>query len=103
MNIVFEMKSLLYLLFLGAVVATLAEEPLDDEAVAELLAEEDDETFAELDDKENDPHRHPKPSGRPPKPSGYPPRSSRRPSKKLVRSPPLSPFLKRLLVCGELT
>ena len=66
------MKSLLYLLFLGAVVATLAEEPLDDEAVAELLAEEDDETFAELDDEENDPHRRPKPSGHLPRPSRRP-------------------------------
>ena len=96
-NIVLEMKSLLYLLFLGAVVAaTLAEEPLEDEAVTELLAEEDDETIAELPDEENDPRRPPRPSGRPPRPS-------RRPSKKLVRSPPLSPFLKRLLGCGELT
>lgn len=38
MNIVLEMKSLLVLLFLGAVVAaTLAEEPFEDEAVSELL------------------------------------------------------------------
>ena len=96
MNIVLEMKSLLYLLFLGAVVATLAEEPLEDEAVTELLAEEDDEIIAELADEENDPRRRPRPSGRPPRPS-------RLPSKKLVRSPPLSPFLKRLLGCGELT
>ena len=96
MNIVLEMKSLLYLLFLGAVVATLAEEPFEDEAVAELLDEEDDETIVELADEENDPRRRPKPSGRPPRPSG-------RPSKKMVRSPPLSPFLNRLLACGELT
>ena len=89
MNIVLEMKSLLYLLFLGAVVATLAEEPLEDEAVAELLDEQDDETIAELADEENDPRRRPSPS--------------RRPSRKLVRSPPLSPFLNRQLGCGEFT
>ena len=67
MNIVLEMKSLLVLLFLGAVVAaTLAEEPFEDEAVSELLDEEDDETIAELADEENDPHHHhPRPSGRP--------------------------------------
>ena len=64
-NIVLEMKSLLVLLFLGAVVATLAEEPFEDEAVAELLDEEDDETIAELADEENDPHHHPHPSGPP--------------------------------------
>ena len=87
-NIVLEMKSLLYLLFLGAVVATLAEEPLEDEAVAELLDEQDDETIAELADEENDPRRYPRPG---------------HPSKEEVRSPPLSPFLHRLLGCGELT
>ena len=59
-NIVLEMKSLLYLLFLGAVVASLAEEPLEDEAVAELLDEQDDETIAELADEENDPRRYPR-------------------------------------------
>ena len=96
MNIVFEMKSLILLLFLGAVVFTLAEEPVEDEAVQEYLDEEDDEAIAELADEENDPRRRPKPSGRPPRPS-------RRPSKKLVRSPPLSPFLNRLLGCGEFT
>ena len=48
MNFGWEMKSLLVLLFLGAAVATLAEEPFEDEAVAELLDEEDDETIAEL-------------------------------------------------------
>ena len=48
MNIVLEMKSLLVLLFLGAIVATLAEEPFQDEAVAELLDQEDDETIAVL-------------------------------------------------------
>ena len=80
-NIVLEMKSLLVLLFLGAIVATLAEEPFEDEAVAELLDEEDDETIAELADKENDPRRRPHPSG--------PPRA--------VRSSALSPILNRLL------
>ena len=81
MNIGLEMKSLLVLLFLGAVVATLAEEPFEDEAVAELLDEEDDETIAELADEENDPRRRPRPSG--------PPRA--------VRSSTLSPILNRLL------
>ena len=78
MNIALEMKSLLVLLFLGAVVAaTLAEESFEDE----LLDEEDDETIVELADEENDPHHHhPRPSGRP----------------KVVRSFPLSPFLNRL-------
>ena len=88
MNIVLEMKSLLYLLFLGAVVASLAEEPLEDEAVAELLDEQDDETIAELADEENDPRRYPRPGHA---------------SKEEVRCPPLSPFLNRLLGCGELT
>ena len=77
MNIALEMKSLLFLLFLGAVVAaTLAEESFEDE----LLDEEDDETIVELADEENDPHHNPRPSGRP----------------WLVRSSPLSPFLNRL-------
>ena len=81
MNFGWEMKSLLVLLFLGAVVATLAEEPFEDEAVAELLDEEDDETIAELADEENDPRRRPRPSG--------PPRA--------VRPSTLSPVLNRLL------
>ena len=85
MNIVLEMKSLLFLLFLGAVVATLAEEPFEDEAVAELLDEEDDETITELADEENDPRRRPRPSGIP----------------KAVRSSPLSPFSCRLLGFAE--
>ena len=91
MKIVFEMKSLILLLFLGAVAFTLAEEPVEDEAVQEYLDEEEDETITELadeDDEENDPRRRPSPS--------------RRPSRKLVRSP-LSPFLNRLLGCGEFT
>ena len=71
MNIVFEMKSLILLLFLGAVVFTLAEEPVEDEAVQEYLDEEEDETITELADEENDPRRRPRPS--------------RRPSRKLVR------------------
>ena len=81
MNIGLEMKSLLVLLFLGAVVATLAEEPFEDEAVAELLDEEDDETIAELADEDNDPRRRPRPSGPP----------------WAVRSSTLSPVLNRLL------
>ena len=82
------MKSLILLLFLGAIVFTLAEEPVEDEAVQEYLDEEEDEIITELADEENDPRRRPNPS--------------RRPSRKLVRSP-LSPFLNRLLGCGELT
>lgn len=83
MNIVLEMKSLLVLLFLGAVVAaTLAEEPFEDEAVSELLDEENHENIAELADEENDPHR---------RPSGL---------LNLVRSL-LSPFLNRLLGFAE--
>ena len=65
MNIVFEMKSIILLLFLGAVVFTLAEEPVEDEAVQEYLDEEKDETITELadeDDEENDPRRPPRPS-----------------------------------------
>ena len=68
MNIVFQMKSLILLLFLGAVVFTLAEEPVEDEAVQEYLDEEEDETITELadeDDEENDPRRPPSPSRRP--------------------------------------
>ena len=71
MNIVFEMKSLILLLFLGAVVFTLAEEPVEDETVQEYLDKEEDETITELADEENDPRRRPRPS--------------RRPSRKLVR------------------
>ena len=81
MNFGLEMKSLLVLLFLGAAVATPAEEPFEDEAVAELLDQEDDETIAELADEENDPRRRPRPSG--------PPRA--------VRSSASSPVLNRLL------
>ena len=81
MNIVLEMKSLLFLLFLGAIVATLAEESFEDAAVAELLDEQGDETIAELADEANDPHHRPRPSG--------PPRA--------VRSSTLSPVLNRLL------
>ena len=81
MNFGWEMKSLLVLLFLGAAVATLAEEPFEDEAVAELLDEEDNETIAELADEANDPHHRPRPSG--------PPRA--------VRSSTLSPILNKLL------
>ena len=65
------MKSLILLLFLGAVIFTLAEEPVEDEAVQEYLDEEEDETITELADEENDPRRRPSPS--------------RRPSRKLVR------------------
>ena len=81
MNIVLEMKSVLVLLFLGAIVATLAEEPFEDEAVAELLDEQGDETIAKLADEENDPRRRPRPSG--------PPRA--------VRCSTLPPVLNRLL------
>ena len=56
MNIVLEMKSLLALLLLGAVVTTLAEEPFEDKAVQEFLDEEGDETIAELADEGNDAH-----------------------------------------------
>ena len=86
MNIVFEMKSLILILFLGAVVSTLAENPFDDKAVKEYLAEEKGDTFAELADKRNGRQRTPTPSRRP---------------RELVRSPPLSRFLNRLLGCGE--
>ncbi|KAM7450339.1 hypothetical protein ABFA07_001908 [Porites harrisoni] len=90
------MKSLLYLLFLGAVVATLAEEPFEDEAVAELLDEEDDETIAELADEENDPRRRPKPSGRPPRPSGRPSKKMcRRVIKRCLRRPTHTPRSRR--------
>ena len=68
MNIVSEMKSLILLLFLGAVAFTLAEEPVEDEAVQEYLDEEEDKTITELadeDDEENDPRRRPSPSRRP--------------------------------------
>ena len=81
MNFGWEMKSLLVLLFLGAAVPNLAEEPFEDEAVAELLDEEDNETITELADEKNDPRRRPRPSG--------PPRA--------VRSSTLSPILNKLL------
>ena len=55
-SIVLEMKSLLALLLLGAVVTTLAEEPFEDKAVQEFLDEEGDETIAELADEGNDAH-----------------------------------------------
>ena len=77
MNIGFEMKSLILLLFLGAVVLTLAENPFQDEAAQEYLDEEKGENIAKLAEAN---------SGRTP-----------------VRSPPLSSFLTRLLGCGELT
>ena len=80
MNIGFEMKSLILLLFLGAVVLTLAENPFQDKAAQEYLDEEKGENIAKLAEAE----------------SGHIP-------KKLVRSPPLSSFLTRLLGCGELT
>ena len=91
MNIVFETKSLqkILLLFLRAVIFTSAEEPVEDEAVQEYLEEEEDETITERAGEENYPRRRPSPS--------------RRPSRRLVRSPPLSPFLNRLLGCGEFT
>ena len=77
MNIGFEMKSLILLLFLGAVVLTLAENPFQDEAAQEYLDEEKGENIAKLAEAN----------------SGHTP----------VRSPPLSSFLTRLLGCGELT
>ena len=80
MNIGFEMKSLILLLFLGAVVLTLAENPFQDEAAQEYLDEEKGENIAKLAEA-----------------------NSGRISRKLVRSPPLSSFLTRLLGCGELT
>ena len=55
-NIVFEMKSLLVLLLLGAVVTTFAEKPFEDEAVQEFLDEEGDKTIAKLADEQNDAH-----------------------------------------------
>ena len=80
MNIGFEMKSLILLLFLGAVVLTLAENPFQDEAAQEYLDEEKGENIAELAEAD----------------SGNIPR-------KVVRSPLLSSFLTRLLGCGGLT
>lgn len=53
-NIVFEMKSLLVLLLLRAVVTTLGEDPFEHKAVQEFLDEEGDKTIAELADVEND-------------------------------------------------
>ena len=85
-NIGFEMKSLIVLLFLGAVVLTLAENAFQDEAVQEYL---DGETFAELADEMG---------------STSTARLPILPAKiALVRSPPLSPFLNRLQGWGELT
>ncbi|CAH3185831.1 unnamed protein product [Porites lobata] len=91
-NFGWEMKSLLVLLFLGAAVATLAEEPFEDEAVAELLDEEDDETIAELADEKNDPRRRPRPSG--------PPRACKLYVTKCLRKPtgprPTRPIMKKI-------
>ena len=67
------MKSLILLLYLGAVVLTLAENPFEDKAVQEYL---DGETIAELADEVR------------------PMSTARGIPKKLVRTPPLSPFLK---------
>ena len=80
MNIGFEMKSLILLLFLGAVVLTLAENPFQEEAAQEYLDEEKGENIAELAEAD----------------SGTIPT-------RLVRSPPLCSFLTRLLGCRELT
>ena len=81
MNIGFEMKSLILLLFLGAVVLTLAENPFQDEAAQKYLDEEKGENIAELAEADS---------------------GNLRP-RNLVRSPSLSSFLTRLLGCGELT
>ncbi|CAH3185827.1 unnamed protein product [Porites lobata] len=95
-NIVSEMKSLLFLLFLGAIVATLAEESFEDEAVAELLDEQGDETIAELADEANDPHHRPRPSG--------PPRACKLYFKKCLKKPtgprPTRPIKKK--ICQKL-
>ena len=80
MNIGFEMKSLIVLLFLGAVVLTLAENPFQDEAAQEYLNEEKGENITELAEAD-----------------------SRNIPTKAVRPLPLSSFLTRLLGCGELT
>ena len=80
MNIGFEMKSLILLLFLGGVVLTLAENPFEDEAAQEYLDEEKAEKIAELAEADF---------------SNIP--------TKVVRSPPSSLLLTRLLGCGELT
>ena len=78
------MKSLILLLFLGAVVLALAENQFQDEAVQEYL---DGETIAELADE-----------------IGSTSTARILPAKLvLVRSPPLSPFLNSLLGWGELT
>ena len=77
MNIGFEMKSLIVLLFLGAVVLTLAENAFQDEAVQEYL---DGETIAELADEMG-----------PTSPARIIPAKIA-----LVRPPLLSPFLNRL-------
>ena len=76
------MKSLILLLFLGAVVLTSAENPFEDEAVQQYL---DGPTIAELADEIG------------------PTSTARRIPPSLVRSPPLSSFLNRLLGWGELT
>ena len=89
MNIGFEMKSLIVLLFLGAVVLTLAENAFQDEAVQEYL---DDETFAELADEMGSTST-----------ARLPPILLPVTKFALVRSPPLSPFLNRLQGWGELT
>ena len=75
------MKSLILLLYLGAVVFTLAENPFEDKAVQKYVDAGEGETIAELADEDR-----PRPSGRLPR--------------WLVRSPHLSPFLNRLLECG---
>ena len=80
MNIGFEMKSLIVLLFLGAVVLTLAENPFQDEAAQEYLNEEKGENITELAEAD-----------------------SRNIPTKVVTPPPLSSFLTGLLGCGELT
>ena len=77
------MKSLILLLYIGAVVFTLAENPFEDKAVQKYVDAGEGETIAELADEDR-----PRPSGRLPR--------------WLVRSPHLSPFLNRLLGCGEL-
>ena len=78
------MKSLILLLFLGPIVLTLAENPFEDEAVQQYL---NGPTIAELADE-----------------IGPASTARRIPTKlALVRSPPLSPFLNRLLGWGELT
>ena len=50
-NIVFEMKSLILLLYLGAVVFTLAENPFEDNSEQEYIDAGVGETIAELADE----------------------------------------------------